>query len=93
MNIQNTKLNQLRRDIDVLDSEIVVLLAKRMRLSSAIGKYKATRGIAPLDDARWQEVLNSRIKHGKEIGLTPNLVRQVFSVIHTHSLLIQQKLQ
>lgn len=90
MNTRITKLDQLRKEIDVLDSEIVMLLAKRMRLSSAIGQYKASHGIAPRDNARWQEVLISRIKQGKEIGLDPILVRRIFDVIHKYSLFIQQ---
>ena len=45
-------LNELRREIDGIDRELVKLFEKRMEVSAQIGAYKASRGMPVLDAAR-----------------------------------------
>ena len=50
-------LNELRREIDGIDRELVKLFEKRMEVSAQIGAYKASRGMPVLDAAREEEKL------------------------------------
>ena len=86
----NNDLNQLRKEIDSLDSELISILAKRMKVVEVVGKYKAKHSLKPLDKKRWQAILNSRIALGKEAGLSQIFIQSVFDIIHRHSLLIQK---
>jgi chorismate mutase len=47
-----TEMSSLRKEIDLVDEQIVWLLAKRFVLTYRVGELKATIGEAPLDPAR-----------------------------------------
>ena len=59
-------LYQLRTEIDVIDAQIIALLAQRFDVVKDIGTYKKAHTIPCLDDARWREVLQSNISQGKQ---------------------------
>lgn len=50
-------LDQIRKDIDQIDQELVALLEKRMVCVSQIVKYKEQKGLPVLDQGREREVL------------------------------------
>ena len=52
-------LTELRKQIDVIDRQLIDLLEQRMDVSSSIAAYKRTRGLAILDAAREEEKLQS----------------------------------
>ncbi len=39
-----SNLNQLREEIDTLDNELISILAERMKVAEAVGKYKVENG-------------------------------------------------
>lgn len=88
-----SNLNQLREEIDTLDNELISILAERMKVAEAVGKYKVENGLKPLDKKRWQTVLDSRIALGKKAGLPSTFVHSLFDIIHKHSLSIQKGLK
>lgn len=61
------EINECRKDIDEIDDEIAVLLAKRMVLSKEIGKIKKKEGKHIGDETREDEIV-TRIAEGKEEG-------------------------
>ena len=50
-------LDQIRKDIDQIDQELVALLEKRMVCVGQIVKYKEQEGLPVLDQGREREVL------------------------------------
>ncbi|MGT2742999.1 chorismate mutase [Streptococcus plurextorum] len=50
-------LETIRQDIDAIDSQLVVLLEKRMALVTQVAAYKKATGKAVLDAAREEAVL------------------------------------
>lgn len=50
-------LDQIRKDIDQIDQELVALLEKRMVCVGQIIEYKEQQGIPVLDQGREREVL------------------------------------
>ncbi|MCF7831189.1 chorismate mutase [Candidatus Gracilibacteria bacterium] len=79
-------LNQLRQQIDKVDNELLLVLKKRMDISRQMGEYKKNKDLEIKDPNRWEEVLQSRINKGVELGLDPDLVRELYdSVIHKYS--------
>lgn len=87
----SNKLVGWRKQIDTLDEKILVLLAKRMKISSEIGKFKKEQGISILDKKRWEEILESSLKKGKTIGLSKEFIKNFLYLIHKYSLEIQGK--
>lgn len=81
----NERLSQLRSRIDVIDGNIIEELARRMELSREIGRCKSGSGVAIIQRARWNEVLERAKDKGRELGLDGTLIEKVFDAIHEAS--------
>ncbi len=57
----DTKLDELRAEIDKIDSELLPLFLRRMELSSGVADYKRSVGKAVLDSEREKQVLMSKM--------------------------------
>lgn len=51
------KLDQIRKEIDQIDQELVALLERRMVCVSEVVAYKKAKGLPVLDQGREREVL------------------------------------
>lgn len=87
-----TQLESLRKIIDEVDELIVNLLAKRMQVVKKVGQYKKSKNLPPLDPARWQQVLNSKMEKAKSLGLDPEMVKKIYNIIHGEVLKVEKKL-
>lgn len=58
MDFTNMDLDELRREIDKNDNELLKLFIKRMELVNAVAEYKIKNNIATLDASREQKILN-----------------------------------
>jgi len=85
-------LESLRKQIDEIDSLIVDLLAKRMKVVEKVGILKKQNNIPPLDPTRWQQVLTSKIEKAKSLGLNTEMVKKIYEVIHEFALIIEKKI-
>ncbi|MCF0120053.1 MAG: chorismate mutase [Oscillospiraceae bacterium] len=56
------RLSALRRDIDEIDSELVKLFARRMRICGEIGRIKRERGLPIDDEKREIEVVDRALR-------------------------------
>jgi 3-deoxy-D-arabino-heptulosonate 7-phosphate (DAHP) synthase len=79
-------IGMLRSQIDMLDDNIIELLAKRMEISAELGRYKAENDIPIFQPERWQKVLEGVSKQASELGLDPSGVREIFKIIHQMSI-------
>jgi len=70
-------LEQLRKEIDQVDDEIMTLLVKRMEIAKKIGRAKGERPV--LDPEREQRVL-SRLEKGYP-QITPAYLEQIYAGI------------
>lgn len=86
------ELAELRKQIDAIDEQIIGLLKKRMEVVTRVGKHKKIAGIPALDASRFAQVLESRIEQGVKNGLSPNLVRTIWTSIHDVALEIERRL-
>ncbi|MBO7325783.1 MAG: bifunctional 3-deoxy-7-phosphoheptulonate synthase/chorismate mutase type II, partial [Bacteroidales bacterium] len=57
-------LNELRKQIDECDNDLIQLLAKRMRVCREIGTYKKEHGVNILQTGRYNEILDKRGAQG-----------------------------
>ena len=84
-------LDTLRQEIDSIDDEIIALLAKRMERVTEVGQYKSIHNIAPLDEKRWQQVLQTISAKAKKQNLSEELVKEIYELIHQEALVIEKK--
>ena len=87
----NENLSQLRTRIDVIDDEILSMLASRMEVSRRIGEYKRAHNVAILQTGRWDSVLQEMIEEGKKKGLSPEFISSVYNAIHEASVQVQNE--
>ena len=90
MKKKNGELDRLRARIDAVDREIITALSKRVRLVESVGKYKLAHKINFLDKKRRDHLLNLWTASGKSLRLPAKLVRDIFSILHNHSLSIEK---
>lgn len=83
-------ISQLRAKIDIIDENIIHLLAQRMEISRNIGQSKKENNIAILQTGRWDAVLADMIEKGNAAGLDEAFVRAVFNAIHEASIRAQE---
>lgn len=78
-------LDELRREIDKLDDELLELLARRMRVACEIGRYKKAHGMPVLQTQRYEELLSRRMMQAAEMGMNRDFIRSVLQAVHGES--------
>ena len=85
-------LENLRAQINVVDGQLIDLLAKRMKVADQIGELKKEQNVAVLQSKRWNEILGNMILEGQEKGLSEEFVLRMFKAIHQESINHQEKI-
>lgn len=80
------KIQELRQSIDLLDNALVNLIAERLRASQRVWEAKQEAGMPSHDPKRWEEVLESKRKIAKSVGVDPKLIEDLMNTIHDHIL-------
>lgn len=81
-----------RSEIDDIDEELLHLLARRMEVSAQIGEYKKRNNVAVVQMERWKKILEDHIATGNDMGLSPQLINEVFEAIHQASIERQSRI-
>lgn len=87
----NHDLENLRKKIDLVDQKLIKALAERVKLVVKVGKIKKANNLPVLDQKRWQEVLETRLKLAQSKGLSQKFFKQIFDILHKYSLEMEQK--
>jgi chorismate mutase len=82
-------LEDLRRQIDRVDYELLQILAARTSIVERIGEYKRDNQVTVLQLERWAQILNDRIPFGMHHGLDGDFVHRLYELIHNESLRLQ----
>lgn len=88
----NSKLSNLRAQIDVIDNQLIDILGKRMKVSDGIGELKKQKNVAVLQTNRWNSILGKMILEGESQGLSEEFVLRMFKAIHQESINHQEKI-
>ncbi|MGL5682902.1 MAG: chorismate mutase [Marinifilaceae bacterium] len=79
-------IDELRSNIDNLDTEILDILGRRMQVVDKIGQYKKDNHITILQSGRWDAILDKVFRQGATNGLEPEFLEKVFKAIHQASI-------
>ena len=83
---KRTHLEHLRQQMDMIDMEVVDLLARRMELSDDIGEVKKACNMTAYQPERWNEIVQTRGSRGEKLGLSPEFVVALYQLIHDESI-------
>jgi len=86
------QLDDFRKQIDMIDDQIINLLNKRMIVVKKIGKWKKKKRIKPFDKIRWQKVLTDKLKKANKLGINQKLVEKIYKAIHEEALKVEEKI-
>lgn len=78
-------LSSLRRQIDLLDNELLEILSKRMAVSREIGQYKKEQSMPVVQPGRYNDIIRSRVKLGEEMGMGTDFMKTILLAIHEES--------
>ena len=79
------KLEQLRRELDVLDRQLLETASKRAEIVQKIGEVKAEAGRPLFDRKREQRVFEKARRTAGEVGLDPDVAHQLMTALVAHS--------
>jgi chorismate mutase len=80
------QLEKLRAEIDLVDEDVLKLIKRRNDLANSIGPVKYDHQVTIFQMKRWFKVLENRKSFGKKLGLSEDLVHEVFQLLHKYSI-------
>ncbi|MBX3101879.1 MAG: bifunctional 3-deoxy-7-phosphoheptulonate synthase/chorismate mutase type II [Bacteroidetes bacterium] len=83
------QLEEYRKRIDLIDSELINLMAERMDISRMIGHLKKNQKVTILQIRRWDEMIRRRLVLASRLGLGEDFSREMFELIHEESINLQ----
>ena len=87
---KKTKLDQLRKDIDIIDEELIHVLASRMKVAREIGQYKKDNNLAILQSDRWKEILEKFSHKAAQNKLSEEFITKIIKAVHDESISQQE---
>jgi chorismate mutase len=87
-----SKLEELRSEIDKIDAELLEILARRLDIVSEIGKYKRENNITILQIKRWRNIINERLADGTSRGMSKEFLRNMLELVHNESIRMQNEI-
>jgi chorismate mutase/prephenate dehydrogenase len=86
-------LDELRARLDVLDRDLLELVAERQAISSQIAEVKRTTGQSTRDFARERDVLLKARRDATELGVAPALAESLLRALIRGSLTAQERVR
>ena len=88
-----SKLNLYRKELDLIDGNIIDILSDRMGVAKNIGRLKNQENVSILQSGRWADILDAMVQTGVSKGLSKEFVEEVFKAIHVESINIQHRVK
>ena len=86
----NKTLDELRKEIDNADEQIIQALAKRFAIIHEIGELKKAQQLEPLDEQRWRSVLEDKLQKAKFSNLSQIFIKKLYTLIHEYAIEIEK---
>lgn len=82
-------IDEIRKKIDELDTELVKILAKRIELIKKVSDIKKKKNIPIHDPEREKEIIKEKKTIANELNLNPEFIEEIFEIILKESKNIQ----
>ena len=76
------ELEQLRSQIDVIDENLLDVIAERMRVVGQLGQFKKEHNLTVLQQPRWEQIQQIVSEGAKNRGLDVDFVEELFQLLH-----------
>ena len=85
-----SELDEFRQKIDLVDTQIIELLADRFQMIKQVGEYKREHNLAVYQPNRWHNVMESRISAGVKKNMTEKFMKSFLFALHEESVKMQE---
>lgn len=72
-----------------LDMAICNIVAYRLDIVDRVGQYKQERKIPPMDQSRWQQVIEHKKSLARDHDISEDYIERLFDLIHAEALRIE----
>ena len=80
------ELENLRKKIDKIDNDILILLKKRFDIVKKVWILKKENNLPILQKERWEDLMKQKLEIAKELKLDIDLVKKIWESIHKSAL-------
>jgi len=80
------ELEKLRKQINLIDDELISMLSSRMNVAREIGRYKKDNNITILQSDRWAHILEKYKKKGADQDLGEDFITRFIKAVHDESI-------
>ncbi|MDO5510373.1 MAG: bifunctional 3-deoxy-7-phosphoheptulonate synthase/chorismate mutase type II [Weeksellaceae bacterium] len=84
-------IENLRRQIDAKDREILQMIVERMKIASEIGQVKNNHNITIYQPKRWKFIQEHLREIGESQGLSAEFIHRFLSALHQESIQVQNR--
>lgn len=85
------ELAEIRKQLDVIDSKLMELLAERQSHMKGVAEYKKLHNLPLTQPEREKAILVLRMEQAEKLGLNAEFVKEVFTKIFEESKKVQAK--
>ena len=85
------ELTVLRERLDLIDDELLKLLAQRLNLSRHIAAVKEAHGLCTYQPARWGDKLGKLLPAASALGLEEAFAKDILERLHLESIRVQEQ--
>lgn len=85
-------LEHLRSQIDQFDSDLFMLLSKRMKVAEQIGEIKRDNDVTILQTVRWDDIVKRVLDNSTNLNLSREFLNILLNSIHMESISHQNKI-
>lgn len=86
-----SRLKELRSNINEIDEELVQQLARRMQLSRQIGEWKKEHHVVVFQHKRWEEILHRVLSLAEQMDLSKEFIKKIYELVHEESIRTQEQ--
>lgn len=84
-----SNIKELRENLNKIDEDFLNLLANRVKAIKKIEDFKNINNVSSFEVKRLNEILKTRIAHGKKLGISETLVEDIYNTIFKNSFQLQ----
>lgn len=88
----SAKFEELRRQIDVSDTELLRILAKRIDIVKKLAVEKKIQNTTIYQADRWRQIMDDRLKKAESLSLDKSFVLKLMQMVHKESIRIQTEI-
>ncbi|MCF7848772.1 MAG: bifunctional 3-deoxy-7-phosphoheptulonate synthase/chorismate mutase type II [Kiritimatiellales bacterium] len=84
------RMEQLRREVDGLDNQLLDALSSRMNIVREMGRLKREQNVSTLQPHRWNEIVQDRVEKGANLSLSNDFVLELMQAVHEEAIRQQE---